>query len=112
MLNGLNHFCTRSRRLEVWSRILNETENEDEKFEVLLEMVEPLFRVTIDYLYALRSSLIYVSSLLLRETARLLRFTIKDFKDRDITYKTIERFRPLAEAQGWIGFDIFLEKLS
>ncbi len=112
LLNGLNHFCTRGRRLEVWSRILNETEDEDEKFGVLLEMVEPLFRVTIDYPYALRSSLIYVSSLLMRETARLLRFTFKDFKDRDITYKAIEGFRPLAEAQGWTGFDVFLQQLS
>jgi hypothetical protein len=112
LLNGLNNFCTRSRRLEAWSRILNETENEDEKFEVLLEMVEPVFRITIDYPYALRSSLIYVSALVLRETARLLRFSFKDFKDRDITYKTIDRFRPLAHAQGWTGFDMFLQKLS
>jgi len=85
---------------------------DDSPLYLASEMVEPLFRVTIDYPYALRSSLIYVSSLLLRETARLLRFTFKDFKDRDITYKTIEGFRPLAEAQGWTGFDMFLQKLS
>ena len=112
LLNGINHFCTRGRRLKVWSAIFNETEDEEEKFEVLIEMLEPVFRITMDYPYALRSSLIYVSSLLLRETARLLNFTFKDFEDREINYKTVEGFRALAEAKGWTSYDVFLQKLG
>jgi hypothetical protein len=112
LLNGINHFCTRGRRLSIWSELLREIEDDDEKWEVLMEMVEPVFRITMDYPYALRSSLIYVSALLLRETARLLNFSFKDFRDREIAYKTLETFKPLADSQGWNSFDVFLQKLS
>ncbi len=111
LLNGINHFCTRGRRLSVWLQILEEVKEESEKIEVLMEMVESVFRMTMDYPYALRSSLIYVSVLQLRETARLLSFPSKDFEDRDITYKTLEAFQPLANAQGWNSFDVFLQRL-
>lgn len=112
LLNAINHFCTRARRLKVWFEIFSEMEDEDEKYEVLIEMLEPVFRVTMDYPYAFRSSLIYVSSLLLRETARLLNFPFKDFVDEGINYKTVESFRTLAAAKGWASFDVFLQRLN
>jgi hypothetical protein len=112
LLNGINHFCSRARRLSVWAKILEETQDENEKFSAVLEMVEPVFRITMDYPYAFKSSLIFSSVLLLRDTADLLKFSFKEFKDRDITHKTLEAFQPLAAAQGWGSFDVYLQKLS
>ena len=48
-------------------------------------MVEPLFRVTIDYSYALKQPDLCFISFAARN-ARLPHFTFKDLKDRDISH--------------------------
>lgn len=112
LVNRINTFCTRGRRLSVWTKMLEEIKDDEEKINLVAEVLEPSFIVAINSPYSLQSKLIFLSCLLLRKTAEFLCEPVKNFKEKDINLKTLKEFEELANRQGWSSYNVFIEKLE
>lgn len=96
-------------RLFVWSKVLNEFPNDQDKLEITVEFVTPVAHLAIDLPYAIRSRFILSVSHLSHQANRKKVANWKDDlkPDRNIDYKVMKKV-----ALHWNTFEQFNKKLA
>jgi hypothetical protein len=82
ILNSINQFMSYLIRLEAWSEVLEDYENEN-RFNIIVEIIDPLACYIVNYVYAIKNRIAFVASSLLHQTFRLLdpEWHDSDFKE-------------------------------
>lgn len=77
ILNSVNQFYSLLIRLGAWSEVLNEYEGQ-KKFDILVEIIEPLASHIVNIVYAVKGRIAFVTSSLIHHTSSLFGTEWKD----------------------------------
>lgn len=113
LLSEINQFCSILRNLVTWEEVLKNY-SEDMRFNILVEIVEPISINALNTPYVIKNRFIYVSVMLLRETATLLGRNVEciKFSEEKISFETLNKFECLFEKQEWKSVRSFLDELN
>lgn len=113
LLNEINQFCSILRNLAAWEEVLKNY-SENMKFNILIEILDPILITALNTPYAIKNRFIYASVMLLHETAILLNRNVKciKFSEENITLKTLKDFKCLFNKQEWKSVSPFLDRVN
>ena len=106
--NDINCFRRNLIKLNVWDKIISEYA-ENEKFNLIVEFIEPLIILLHDLPYSTNNRFIFSLSHLCHQANRYTTNEWKDdlVKDSEIRYKTMKKY-----CSNWEYFEIFLSTLK
>lgn len=100
--NEINQFMTLLLRLNAWSKVLDAC-SEDARFDLNVEVITPLASYAINYVYAIKGRIAFITGMLLHQTLRLVDPAWNDADLKQAKFYTSNLYGLLKKYENLIG---------